>query len=1368
MYIGDLLFIKQPETDLLHLVEAMQRSPEEAAPKRLLGDYLAEHPVHSTHPMAEKLIEDLRNAGPVGSVITRAGGVHLIAPRTLNTHVVTRASPSGPLWRRSELTPGPVPGFWGDRRKNDSPPAWVETRLTYLPYGWTPSLLPLQRLSYQSGHDYIPAGVLRPGHPVGAHKDLRRKVKPTQLSRSSDSTLTALAQATARYPDEMAPRLSLADYLLEHHGHEPKIEERVERLRTPGRPVGGLLYDILKPEVKVHSVDLRNLRQRTRTVDRDYEIRRAVESALDTPNKIRYRMVHGGGVANAYSYPAFTHAAFTAAHYHPESNTVHVLFRGATLPAKGVTTGGVAAQANFRELGDARYGSVGKARAERRLREEMHEHFPDVAPPPPEERATQLSRSSGHPLLSEFTDPEGKVTLHHYAAPRGEPEALDLDPERFGESPWSKSEVKAERTPKVFFYLRPEDKEHFLGGRTHYKTRYDAGKIYDMMDDPKNIVSRMAARPPFNLSKTLGILRRLGYHGVFYSGGSFPTVALFKKTRVTKLARIETTPALEAIEHHIRNNDVHPADNFHHLYADALEDNGDPRAELVRHSVQAAQEHPRPAAQAIDAKYDQMLAELGRAKEMAGLPHLPLNPSTNSATIFIGDPAYPRPSERLLKDHLVIHPLKGPKGRAFVVEHHVSNHEWPSLPFPYSRLDQEPAISEEGEELSPEAHLRPNRAYTTAYPKAMSGPEFVRWLNQFDRDQKHTILRAFKQGGRQYRGGATHLKRSGYGYCPECKAPFIKLDKTTRRVTCPHGHTRILKKPGGPRKLAATRAPSGGAIVNNQFHTGGQFLPRAFKRISRVVAEHERAMRTRALKLARHSPAEDVLTTEDRGALKSPKTRGQYESLLGASLENKPSSILPTVEELKSLGEAGQSVKGQYGHLGRVLEKHLGRENARLFAAANAILSPQSAWEHHSRGAMRALRLWREAGSPTEPKKVAKIIKQIPTELYPMMDGQKARKLLGLFTDPEKYIAEVHHVSSRGRGKTVDFGRAHHDPSGIPIDTHQSKITLPTLRDGTKVSRKLAKAIAGGEDTDLHSALLSAQQRLVERPAAYNAYKVALAHAAHALGWEPREMQESVWASIVSLVAARNLGIPPEKILNHLKHESTFHAWNVGGLLSKPELLSDVKSLTGGREEAFAASANRPPSATGEVQVSNPAALEDAASRVPPNTRSRGAWHPVEEAMRTKLARMVPKQFNKIALLIPGATPNTFYRKGYTDGIPHAHLDRWLGSRSERRLSGNKTIRRDPNGDIHVFLHQTPVVTAHPNGDYRVRSGGWNTPTTRRTIHAVTGASVHSKAGVIYVNGIPLQEGMLATQLPQAPEVDYRPPELTPEDYYAG
>ncbi len=79
-------------------------------------------------------------------------------------------------------------------------------------------------------------------------------------------------------------------------------------------------------------------------------------------------------------------------------------------------------------------------------------------------------------------------------------------------------------------------------------------------------------------------------------------------------------------------------------------------------------------------------------------------------------------------------------------------------------------------------------------------------------------------------------------------------------------------------------------------------------------------------------------------------------------------------------------------------------------------------------------------------------------------------------------------------------------------------------------------------------------------------------------------------------------------------------------------------------------------------------------------------------------------------------------------GSTYSEMAAYLGNRPQRRLAANKTLRRVGN-DIHVVLHQSPVVIAHPDGGFTVNHHGYNTRTTHQTIRDYSPAHTSMRKG---------------------------------------
>ena len=139
----------------------------------------------------------------------------------------------------------------------------------------------------------------------------------------------------------------------------------------------------------------------------------------------------------------------------------------------------------------------------------------------------------GRMLLKDFVAPDGTVKLHHFTrAPLGD--AFTTDPKMFGKNKWSQAEVKADSSPKTFFYVDPKDKESDTGpGGNHYTGSIPAEHLYDATEDP----AYHAERAP-NIRALLDKLKGLGYKGIYYSG-VFPTVAIWHPVDVKREKTVE-------------------------------------------------------------------------------------------------------------------------------------------------------------------------------------------------------------------------------------------------------------------------------------------------------------------------------------------------------------------------------------------------------------------------------------------------------------------------------------------------------------------------------------------------------------------------------------------------------------------------------------------------------------------------------------------------------------------------------------------------------------------------------------------------------------------------------------------------------------
>ena len=447
--------------------------------------------------------------------------------------------------------------------------------------------------------------------------------------------------------------------------------------------------------------------------------------------------------------------------------------------------------------------------------------------------------------LTDFVTGAGTVPLYHYASVNGDVDTITTDPSRFAENKWTKGDRQASNVPRTFFYLDPNDREGYFAGRTLFRTEVPAHTLYDLNADPKRVVARIAARGGNPIGKILLVLKRLGHRGVYYSG-SFPTVNLFEPVRMTRhvpaaeptrLARadVQSTEAQGVLNRVRESIEDGNGDSFpHEVFADYLADAGDPHEYLVRRH-----------AEAVKAGHSPLQAAEARAVEIAlGRPHPPHPFATDRDLLRnLGVAADTHRTTGSRHAHERADPsaytyfrYRGPAG----VGHFVGWRPTPDGPYYMAGLTHA-ELKDFVRRIAPEER----RAFSLAYsalgdrwrsndPAAPINDTHISWLS------KRNAIRDRNQLARKW------PKR----YCPECNAPVFRVsDAGTARCARGHEHPHSQTRET-PRKarvqLAATKAPRGGAIVNNQYQKGGQFLPRAMLRIRDAVRRVWRLARTPA------------------------------------------------------------------------------------------------------------------------------------------------------------------------------------------------------------------------------------------------------------------------------------------------------------------------------------------------------------------------------------------------------------------------------------------------------------------------------------------------------------------------------------------
>tara|TARA_R110000787_G_scaffold21665_2_gene63788 strand:+ start:318 stop:827 length:510 start_codon:yes stop_codon:yes gene_type:complete len=142
-----------------------------------------------------------------------------------------------------------------------------------------------------------------------------------------------------------------------------------------------------------------------------------------------------------------------------------------------------------------------------------------------EERAKKSDYDSG-----------GTMTLYHYSNP--DENSLTLDPE-FGARSYSRNDYILADTPRVFFYVDPEDKERFFAASKMFTVNVPTNRVYDLTADDEEYIAAVR-HPIYGMRKgmewnTLLEKIREDYDGVFYDTGTIKVVTWFKSIKVDRV-----------------------------------------------------------------------------------------------------------------------------------------------------------------------------------------------------------------------------------------------------------------------------------------------------------------------------------------------------------------------------------------------------------------------------------------------------------------------------------------------------------------------------------------------------------------------------------------------------------------------------------------------------------------------------------------------------------------------------------------------------------------------------------------------------------------------------------------------------------------
>jgi len=124
------------------------------------------------------------------------------------------------------------------------------------------------------------------------------------------------------------------------------------------------------PTNRTHIEHFIGTRLRVRKVREDEVLEKCIKDAQKNPGVLTHRIQHGGGVANAYNYPAETEWVFVAAIV--RDGITYARRWVGRIPANKVTFGGIANRLGVRALYDCRYGNATTTAAEETLLRQLN------------------------------------------------------------------------------------------------------------------------------------------------------------------------------------------------------------------------------------------------------------------------------------------------------------------------------------------------------------------------------------------------------------------------------------------------------------------------------------------------------------------------------------------------------------------------------------------------------------------------------------------------------------------------------------------------------------------------------------------------------------------------------------------------------------------------------------------------------------------------------------------------------------------------------------------------------------------------------------------------------------------------------------
>ena len=395
------------------------------------------------------------------------------------------------------------------------------------------------------------------------------------------------------------------------------------------------------------------------------------------------------------------------------------------------------------------------------------------------------------------------------------------------------------------------------------------------------------------------------------------------------------------------------------------------------------------------------------------------------------------------------------------------------------------------------------------------------------------------------------------------------------------------------------------------------------------------------------------LSEKDLSFIKSKETLHDMIVLYENSRKGLEHGTLPTVKELMIAAKIGESTRGQYEWTGNMmmevsneissaLGKQLGPKYANIWAALNSVLSTRAEYREHTIGAMRLMRMWIEAGEPTDKDSIESIMEDFAkqkeksrktgkeVQLYRGLYDPKGNKTFpGKWNGVQRVLQNPNNpdfyksiVAGKNIAKTQEFFSSWFEPVSFAYDKWMSRLTKPDMpkTSPAKMLAKLKSYIAARStnkrlsksESKAYNDLTLLQENLISRTSVYLSYKAAASEAARTLSeetgvkWQTREVQEAVWSAAIGIACLKAYGMSNEDIPDNLAHEMINQSWDIQSLIKEGGLKNELARLgvTERTLESLSSwekfSKEKQPQKQGKIDISDREAVKNLAERIPP------------------------------------------------------------------------------------------------------------------------------------------------------------------------